>query len=1709
MTPSSIPRKWPAFLAALAVIAALALSVIPFQAARADSERPFGQVFNAQEHGDIVITGNGLLACDSADDNCAAAQAGTASNNTASNNHWDMQPIDLDDDASTTRSSMASVDIPAGSEVLYAGLYWGGSAENFKLVDGKKVYSANTEVQAAGSAMKLRAPGGEYREITAATTGLNRNRKFDYGSSADITEIVQAAGPGEYWGADVASTVGQDHYAGWAMVVVFKNADLPLRDLSVYEGYAQMEPNFSKVSIDINGFLTPLTGPVNATVGTVVWEGDVSFAKDYLEVDGKRIGDDLSPAGNFYNGVVANKGVLEGNRNPAYARTMQIDAKTTALPDGSLANGDTDLTLSLGTAADRYIPHVITTAIDLYDAHLTPVKAVTNLDGNDPAKVGDTLEYTVTVTNDGVDTSDNVVFSDTIPAGTTYVPGSLTVTAGADTTALTDAAGDDAGEYADGKITARIGTGADATTGGSMGQDEVIVITFQATVNKASAEGSIANSASLSYQGATMGTKRTATSNGVDTPVGKHVDLRIAKETLEPEVPEAGTDISWGITVTNDGASDTDGVVVTDTLPEGLTFVSATDAECTAEAAVVTCQLGALASGAERSFVLTTRIAPDYYPEAVTNEASVSSNDEDANEENNAVSTSVYVDMMADLSMAKSVEPTEARPGEEVTWTLTVTNNGPSTAELVRVMDLLPEGLVFVSGSERCYASDEVRTAICAWDSLAPGESLSGTVVTRIVEDAQAGDVVTNTATVTSETYDPNEDNDSASADVTVGKPMADLSIVKELSSEQVAAGKSVAYRLIVSNAGSSTATGVTVSDDLPASLANVTANTADGTCEIVDQTVSCAVESIAVNQEVVVTITGDVAPSARGELTNSASISSETDDPDLSNNSSSVTNEIVAEADVSIIKTASAARAGEDVTYTFTVKNHGPATAGEVTVTDEFPEELTFVAASSSCVYSGGTLTCTLGDMAPQAATELTATMHVPSDVADASSILNTASVSTTTADPNEDNNSSSATIATDTDADLAITKTGPESIQAGEIISWDITIVNNGPSDATNVEMMDPFPENVTADSIDGLDPSVGSCGTPILGTSYDCNFDSVAAGETITFTVNAKVESDYDADTLSNTATVSSDTPDSSMDNNSSTAVSLVGQSADLSIVKTNTGSIRPGRNTNWMLEVTNNGPSDAVNVKVTDVLSSEQTLSKLSEDEGCVASGQVVTCTVDRIRAHDTELITVSADVTDTVYADKLVNTASVTSDTPDPDTSNNADSAESLVVPESDLDIEKIGPDTVYAGEQITWEIGSHNMGISDAHNAVITDTLPEGLENVEAVSNIGECSIVDRVITCDLGILLRAHYAFVKITAVVSSDYTGEQLVNTASISSDSFDDNERDNSASFTTAVLRTADVSILKSAPSMINVGEEIAWRITVINDGPSDAHMVTVADTLPEGLGEASVDDEACSIADGVLGCEFDSLAPGVQRTITVTAAVPDDFMGTELVNSATVSSPDDSSDVNNTASSTTVVSHLADLSIRKIGPETLKSGETGEWKIFVVNSGPSAAHEVDVIDPLPEGLIPSSLDVVGGFDCAIIDRVLSCHGESIGADLTVAITVNARVEDSFDGTIVNTASVNASTADPNEDNNVASATTTVGTPPPADPPADPSDDPGEGPAPHGGSERGSLGSLRPDHPAQVRTLDAAHRRGGPGTCRGIRRTHGGGCSPADHA
>jgi uncharacterized repeat protein (TIGR01451 family) len=287
-----------------------------------------------------------------------------------------------------------------------------------------------------------------------------------------------------------------------------------------------------------------------------------------------------------------------------------------------------------------------------------------------------------------------------------------------------------------------------------------------------------------------------------------------------------------------------------------------------------------------------------------------------------------------------------------------------------------------------------------------------------------------------------------------------DLVLAQVDRPDPVPVGQNLTYTLQVSNAGPATATGVTLVDDLPAGVTLVSAAASQGTCTAAGLRVSCALGTLAPGATAAATLV--IRPGALGGISNTATVSAVEPDVNMANNSATAATTVSASADVAMTLTDSPdpVAAGSHLTYTLNVRNHGPSSASAVTVTDTLPTGVSFVSASSGCSLGSGTVRCALGDLAAG----ISVSRQIVVKRSTTGTISNTARVSSSTWDPNAENNGQTVGTTVTAPADLALTLSDrPDPVQVGSQLIYTLTVWNYGPASAPTVTVTDTLPTGV----------------------------------------------------------------------------------------------------------------------------------------------------------------------------------------------------------------------------------------------------------------------------------------------------------------------------------------------------------------------------------------------------------------------------------------------------------------------------------------------------------------------------------------------------------------------------------------------------------------------------------------------------------------------
>lgn len=580
---------------------------------------PFSIRYQNTTTGNITLVGNTLMCMSQAN---STTQCDTSwMNNPSQNNTALASSNQLDttrnmifinaDPANPTwpsgrgGSSAASLNLPTGAQVLWAGLYWGARA-NPSTAGRNQIY--------------FKPPGSStYQLLSGSLLGIITNQGAattrPYSAFADVTSLVRTSGNGTYWVGGILAATGNDplgFYAGWSLVVVYHLSSELLRNLTVYDGLASVS-NGNPVTITPSGFLSPLTGSFTTYLGAVAFEGDGGITGDQLILNGVPLSDTQNPGNNFFNSSVSRLNSRFANKIPDYLNQMAVDIDLVDAT-GRIPNGATSATAQFTSTGDVYFPTVLTFAVEVFVPDLITTFSKNGQDINGGNLVpGDILEYTLSFSNTGADGATNVVLRDPIPTHTQYVPGSLQVltnAAGAPTGTFTDAAGDDIAEYAASCpefsgapcVRFRLGTGANASSGGLILPAQGASVRFRVQVLPSAAGQTITNTAQISYNSQTLGTGFSQTASvSANSPVSNPPTL--SKAFAPASIPVGGTS-TLTITLTNPNPTPaTLSAALVDNLPAGVVVASPAGASTTCGSGSVSAAPGGssvtLAAGAQ------------------------------------------------------------------------------------------------------------------------------------------------------------------------------------------------------------------------------------------------------------------------------------------------------------------------------------------------------------------------------------------------------------------------------------------------------------------------------------------------------------------------------------------------------------------------------------------------------------------------------------------------------------------------------------------------------------------------------------------------------------------------------------------------------------------------------------------------------------------------------------------------------------------------------------------------------------------------------------------------------------------------------------------------------------------------------------------------------------------------------------------------------
>jgi uncharacterized repeat protein (TIGR01451 family) len=1004
----------------------------------------------------------------------------------------------------------------------------------------------------------------------------------------DAVEVeITNGGSGALTGLAAAVEYGAGQSGGWlsvslasssapaTLVLTATSSSLPMGDYDAVVRITSPTASNSPVDLPVRLSLTddrPLLRLVPAAVGFAAVRGGAAPPPQEVEIQ--------NAGGGHATGLAAS--ISYQGTGGWLAANLADDAPPTVVV----------LTASLGTlAADTYRATVEVTSPDALNS---PVQmAVTFVVGAEPAAdlavvksgpgnvvKGDTAEFVLTVTNGGPGRASGVLLVDSLPGGFTVHAASPGSTVAGNTVTW------DLGDLADGGMRADT-VRAIATTEGVW--DNV------ARVRSASPDTVPGND------------------RDVLTVAVRPQDANLSVSKSGPTTAGIGDTIEYVVTTANAGPGPAASLVVIDSLPAGLSFLSASG-DGVRNGSVVTWSAGTLGAGNVRVDRITVRVDGTG---SFTNVARARSSSPDPLAANNRATLTTSVLRVADISVVKS-GPDSVELGDTIVYVLKATNAGPDTATAVVPADSLPAGVTFVSASGGGAASASVVT----WpgSSLAPGAVRTDTVRAR----ADSITTLVNVARVSSSTADPDSADRRATWSTHVRA--SDISVHKA-APDTVEHGDTVVYVLTLSNGGPDDAPGVQMRDTLPVHVRYVAST---GTPLVTGNVLIWAKGLVPAGTSLVDTV-WTVAETA-GSAVNVARVGGGLADPERSDRRS-ITTTVILDANLSLAMTApSSAVLGDTIVYTITLTNSGSGQAKKITVVDSLPPGVTFLSSTGSPTVGAGTLTWSRGAL--PAGVSNVDTVEVLATLAGEQTNVARASSESPPADLRAE---ATTTVPAGFGADLSVTKSGPATAGLGDTLTYVLELNNAGPDAALSVTLRDSLPAGTSF-----LDASPGAT---VLGSTVSWFRLLLAASSTVTETVRVVVTS---GGTKTNVARVSSLTADPDTEDRRATAVTTI-TSADLSVTKAAPEAVALGDTIEYVIGVSNAGPYAAESVILVDSLPAGVTF--VSATGGGTSSGTVVTWSKGSLASG-----AVSTDTLKVVSATDGVktNVVRVTSQTSDPD-----------------------------------------------------------------------------------------------------------------------------------------------------------------------------------------------------------------------------------------------------------------------------------------------------------------------------------------------------------------------------------------------------------------------------------------------------------------------
>ncbi|MFR7756714.1 MAG: isopeptide-forming domain-containing fimbrial protein [Methanobrevibacter smithii] len=887
------------------------------------------------------------------------------------------------------------------------------------------------------------------------------------------------------------------------------------------------------------------------------------------------------------------------------------------------------------------------------------------------------------------------------------------------------------------------------------------------------------------------------------------VDLAVDK-LVNNSVPKYLDMIEYTIVVVNNGPDKSFNVTVGDLLPDGVKFISSNGQYNPDTGVWFVGDLDANESATLKIVVQVIKVGN------ITNNVNVTGTGHDTNLTNNNDSVSVSVPDCVILDISKVANSTVIVAGENVGYTVTVTNYGPSVATNVVLKDIFNSkellNLQYSLNGNDWADYDE---------AVSLGDINVGADVTVYFRAKVNGSVRGDVLNIVNITTGVDDARGNFTANETVNV-MANttLVVIKDAEIKELNPGDTVHFIVTVIAGGSSDSLNVNLNDILDAKLLDVAGATyaVDGVNKG-SWTGSIDLGNMLTGTTVTVDIWAKILDTADRDVFNLVNVTS--DEHPEGNTSNTTVHVRIVDLAVDKLVNNSVPKYLDMIEYTIVVVNNGPDKSFNVTVGDLLPDGVKFI--SSNGQYNPDTGVWFVGDLDNNES----AILKIVVQVIKVGNIINNVNVTGTGHDTNLTNNNASVSVNVPKSVLLNITKVANSTIiVAGENVGYTVVINNYGPSVASDVVLKDIFNSNELLNlqySLNGVD---------WLDYNGSVSLGDINAGADVTVYFRAKVNGSVRGDVL-NIVNITTGVDDARGNFTANETVNVIANTTLAVIKDAEIKALNPGDTAHFVITVIAGGSSDSLNVKLEDIL--DAGLLDVKSATYRINGGNLTNYTqiisLGNMHTGSKIVVDIYAAILGTTGQD-IFNCVNVTSDEhPEGNTSNTT-----IHVNIADLEIIKIVNNaTPNYGDEITYTITVRNNGPDNSTNIKVSEVLADNFKFISANASKGYYDLTNGVWA--VGNLTNNETAKLVITVkIVKTGF----IQNNVSVNGTGFDPNVTNNNATVNITVPQTADLSVVKIVNvDRVSVGNRITYTIVVKNNGPDTALDVYAVDKLSDAL------------------------------------------------------------------------------------------------------------------------------------------------------------------------------------------------------------------------------------------------------------------------------